>query len=58
MTRQPPAAVVIGETVMDLIADPAATGSATPGGSPLNVAVGLARLAVPVQIRDSPKLRF
>ena len=49
MTRQPPAIVVIGESVMDVIANPAGKGSVTPGGSPLNVAVALGRLEVPVQ---------
>ncbi|MFI9593809.1 carbohydrate kinase [Nonomuraea sp. NPDC052265] len=49
MTRQPPAVVVIGESVMDVIAGPAGKGSVTPGGSALNVAVALGRLEVPVQ---------
>lgn len=48
-TRRPPAVVVIGESVMDVIGDPAGNGSMTPGGSPLNVAVALGRLEVPVQ---------
>ncbi|MGI5321040.1 carbohydrate kinase family protein [Actinomadura nitritigenes] len=47
--RRPPAVVVIGESVMDVIGDPAGSGSMTPGGSPLNVAVALGRLEVPVQ---------
>jgi fructokinase len=49
MTRQPPAVVVIGESVVDVIVDPAGQASMTPGGSPLNVAVALGRLEVPVQ---------
>ncbi|GLY92009.1 carbohydrate kinase family protein [Actinoallomurus iriomotensis] len=49
MTRQPPAILVIGESVMDVIADPAGKRSVTPGGSSLNVAVALGRLKVPVQ---------
>ncbi|WP_406313254.1 carbohydrate kinase [Streptosporangium sp. NBC_01639] len=49
MTQQPPTIVVIGESVMDVIADPAGKRSVTPGGSPLNVAVALGRLEVPVQ---------
>ncbi|WP_329244676.1 carbohydrate kinase [Actinoallomurus sp. NBC_01490] len=48
-TRRPPAIVVIGESVMDVVADPAGTRSVTPGGSSLNVAVALGRLTVPVQ---------
>jgi fructokinase len=48
MTRQP-AILVIGESVMDVIAHPAGKESVTPGGSPLNVAVALGRLEVPVQ---------
>jgi fructokinase len=35
---------VIGEAVIDLIQDPDGRYTAHPGGSPLNVAVGLARL--------------
>jgi fructokinase len=45
---QPPAFAVVGETVVDLF-DPG-DGSAClarPGGSPLNVAIGLARLGNP-----------
>jgi len=46
--HDPPAFVVIGEAVIDLAA-PAGDGSAVarPGGSPMNVAVGLARLGEP-----------
>ncbi|MCK2215340.1 carbohydrate kinase [Actinomadura sp. ATCC 31491] len=49
MTPPPPAVVVIGESVMDVIADHDGNRSVTPGGSALNVAVALGRLEVPVQ---------
>jgi fructokinase len=48
---------VIGEALIDLVMDPATAGSsgpkgylAHPGGSPFNVAVGLARLGQPTQL--------
>jgi fructokinase len=45
----PPAAFVVGEALIDIVVD----GDATvehPGGSPMNVAVGLARLGVPARL--------
>ncbi|MFI7078875.1 carbohydrate kinase [Micromonospora sp. NPDC049903] len=42
-----PAVTVIGEAVVDLVQQPDGRYAAHPGGSPLNVAVGLARLGVP-----------
>jgi fructokinase len=42
---------VIGEAIIDLVADPSGPGfTAHPGGSPLNVAVGLARLGQPTAL--------
>ncbi|MFN8109416.1 MAG: carbohydrate kinase [Thermoleophilia bacterium] len=42
---------VIGEALIDLVADPSGAGfTAHPGGSPYNVAVGLARLGVPTSL--------
>ncbi|RKR86514.1 fructokinase [Micromonospora pisi] len=41
---------VIGEAVVDLVPEPDGRYAAHPGGSPLNVAVGLARLDVPTRL--------
>lgn len=42
---------VVGEALVDLVATPgSATFTAHPGGSPANVAVGLARLGIPVTL--------
>ena len=42
-----PHALVIGEALVDVVISPDGTRSAHPGGSPMNVAVGLARLGLP-----------
>jgi fructokinase len=42
--------VVAGEALIDLVVDRDGDSSETPGGSPLNVAVGLARLDVPTTL--------
>jgi len=42
--------VVAGEALIDVVVDPDGDTSETPGGSPLNVAVGLARLDVPATL--------
>ena len=39
--------VVVGEALIDVVVDPDGDTEEAPGGSPLNVAVGLARLEVP-----------
>ncbi|HEV2635799.1 MAG TPA: carbohydrate kinase [Actinocrinis sp.] len=41
---------VLGESLMDLLVTPRGTVTARPGGSPLNVAVGLGRLGAPVSL--------
>lgn len=41
---------VLGEALIDLVADESARYTARPGGSPLNVAVGLAKLGHPTQL--------
>lgn len=41
---------VLGEAIVDLVADGERTYTAHPGGSPLNVAVGLGRLGQPVSL--------
>ncbi|MDP9434451.1 MAG: carbohydrate kinase [Actinomycetota bacterium] len=43
-----PRVVVCGETVVDLVQSGSRSWTSHPGGSPANVAVGLARLSVPV----------
>ncbi|PMR59237.1 carbohydrate kinase [Verrucosispora sp. ts21] len=45
-----PTVTVLGEAVVDLVQDPDGRFTAHPGGSPLNVAVGLARLGVPATL--------
>ncbi|HEY9412830.1 MAG TPA: carbohydrate kinase [Jiangellaceae bacterium] len=57
MTRQSASIVVAGEALVDLVPDPAPGPSAgrnlfraVPGGSPANVAVGLARLGAPTHL--------
>lgn len=42
--------VVAGEALIDVVVDPDGDTSETPGGSPLNVAVGLGRLEVPATL--------
>lgn len=42
--------VVVGEALVDVVTRADGTRSETPGGSPLNVAVGLARLGVPTTL--------
>lgn len=42
--------VVAGEALIDVVVDPDGDSSETPGGSPLNVAVGLGRLDVPATL--------
>ena len=42
--------VVVGESLIDLVLDADGDTTETPGGSPLNVAVGLARLEVPATL--------
>lgn len=49
MTHSPNAVIVFGEALIDAVADASGT-RLTPGGSPMNVAVGLARLGVPVTL--------
>ncbi|GGM24791.1 ribokinase [Micromonospora sonchi] len=44
------AVTVLGEAVVDLVQEPDGRFTAHPGGSPLNVAVGLARLGVPTTL--------
>lgn len=39
--------LVVGESLVDVTVDDGGAGSASPGGSPLNIAVGCARLGVP-----------
>jgi fructokinase len=41
---------VLGEALIDLVADESGLYAARPGGSPLNVAVGLARLGLPTEM--------
>jgi len=45
-----PSALVVGEALVDIVIRPDGTEVATPGGSPMNVAVALARLGVPTQL--------
>ena len=42
--------VVVGEALIDVVVDSDGDSTETPGGSPLNVAVGLARLDVPTTL--------
>ena len=42
--------VVAGEALIDVVVDPDGDSAETPGGSPLNVAVGLGRLDVPATL--------
>jgi fructokinase len=42
--------VVVGESLIDVVVDPDGATEEAPGGSPLNVAVGLARLDVPATL--------
>ncbi len=43
-------ALVIGEALVDVVAEPGKPERRTPGGSPFNVAIGLARLRVPTAL--------
>ncbi|MFC7465543.1 carbohydrate kinase [Brachybacterium sp. GCM10030252] len=45
-----PTVVVIGESLIDIVTGQSGKHSIHPGGSPLNVAVGLARLEVPTEL--------
>lgn len=45
-----PTVVVIGESLIDIVTGQSGERSIHPGGSPLNVAVGLARLEVPTEL--------
>ena len=45
--------VVVGEALVDIVIRPDGTEVATPGGSPMNVAVTLARLGVRTQLATS-----
>ncbi|WP_459983950.1 carbohydrate kinase family protein [Nocardioides sp. AN3] len=49
----PPQALVIGEALVDIVRDPEGVTLEAVGGSPLNVAVTLARLGVPTQLLTS-----
>ncbi len=42
--------VVVGESLIDVVVDPDGESEEAPGGSPLNVAVGLSRLEVPATL--------
>lgn len=44
MSRPPGSFLVVGEALVDVVEDPSGRRAEHPGGSPLNVAVGLARL--------------
>ena len=48
-----PSVVVIGEALVDIVVRPDGTRTEAPGGSPMNVAVALARLGVPTQLATS-----
>lgn len=46
----PPRCLVVGEALVDIVVPPDGGESLAPGGSPLNVAVGLARLGVTTEL--------
>lgn len=48
-----PTALVLGEALVDIVLSPTAEPARFPGGSPLNVAVGLARLGVPTRLHTA-----
>ncbi|WP_326559325.1 carbohydrate kinase family protein [Micromonospora sp. NBC_01796] len=50
VSPDPTPVTVLGEAVVDLVPEPDGRYAAHPGGSPLNVAVGLARLGVPTRL--------
>ena len=50
MTRSEPPVLVIGEALTDILCGPDGARGARPGGSPANVALGLARLGQPVRL--------
>ncbi|MFF7635828.1 carbohydrate kinase [Kitasatospora sp. NPDC008050] len=50
LPRAEPSALVIGEALTDILAGPDGRRRAVPGGSPANVALGLARLGHPVRL--------
>ncbi|GAB3861945.1 carbohydrate kinase [Nocardioides maradonensis] len=52
MSASPPEALVVGEALIDLIRRPDRPPVSSVGGSPLNVAVGLSRLDVPVLLHS------
>ena len=43
-------ALVIGEALIDVVAEPGRSAQRTPGGGPFNVAVGFARLQIPTSL--------
>src|SRR4051812_22064772 len=45
-----PRCLVVGEALVDIVVPPDGTRTLAPGGSPLNVAVGLARLGVATEL--------
>lgn len=49
----PPSVIVIGEALVDIMIRLDGTTVATPGGSPMNVAVTLARLGLPTHLATS-----
>ncbi|MDF3293879.1 carbohydrate kinase family protein [Streptomyces silvisoli] len=53
MTPSQPPVLVIGEALTDVLCGPDGSRSARPGGSPANVALGLARLGHPVRLATS-----
>lgn len=46
--------LVIGEFLLEIVSGETSVPTTTPGGSPVNVAVGLSCLAEDVQFGDSP----
>lgn len=50
MDPRPPRFVVVGESLVDIVHPVAGEMALAPGGSPMNVAVGLARLGVPTTL--------
>ncbi|QMU76735.1 carbohydrate kinase [Streptacidiphilus sp. PB12-B1b] len=50
MQSTPPPTLVVGEALTDILVDPGGRRQAHPGGSPVNVALGVARLGHPVQL--------
>ena len=50
MSGQPDRSLVVGESLVDIVVDPSDAERRFPGGSPLNVAIGLARLGWPTTL--------